>query len=245
MADYLLLVVGITAARIIRDHRSAWNWALLAGTVAVLFFSRVRADSLGALLVLGVAVLPAPRRPVEARIRLILGLVIGAAIIVPSLGGTRFVGAQGGSQSNHGHVGEFIHGVSVAVSHPLGLGLGDQAATATKYQAETGLPPSTLISSGSVAQVSDELGIQALIPWLLTMGFIFYELRRRARGPDDLVTGVGLGLLGLFIAAQFHHAFITYPGPWTFFAAIGLALPGAKPAASTATPDRYPARVAV
>jgi hypothetical protein len=228
MADYLMLIVGITAARVVRERRAPSNYVLLAGAVAVLFFSRIRADSLGALIILVVAVLPAPRRPTEARIRMVVGILLAAVVIVPSLAGTRYVGAQGGSQSNHIHVGEFEHGVEVAVQHPLGLGIGDQAATATKYQAETGLPPSTLLSSGSVAQVSDELGLQALIPWLITMGFIFWELRRRARGPDDLVTGAGLGFLGLFVAAQFHHAFITYPVPWTMFAAIGLALPGIR-----------------
>ena len=236
MADYLLLVVGITTARIVRDRRSPWNYVLLAGCITVLFFSRIRADSLGVLLILVVAVLPAPRRPIEARVRMILAIVIGAAVIVPSLGGTRFVGAQGGSTSNHGHIGEFEHGISVAISHPLGLGIGNQAATASKYTAEVGVPPNSLIQSGSVAQVSDELGIQALIPWLFLMVLIFRALLRRAREPDDLVTGAGLTMVGFFVAAQFHHALITYPGPWTLFAAVGLALaPRPEPEA-----DRLP-----
>jgi hypothetical protein len=223
MGDFLVLVVALVAERISRDRRSWTNYLLLGGSIAALFASRVRADSLAALVVLGLAVLPSPPRPVTARIRLIAAIAIGAAIIIPSLGGTRFVGAQGGNASNQGHIREITNGIHAMVDHPLGLGIGVQPATANRFLL-SGNQIGLYTTDNSITQVGDELGFQALLPWL---GFLIaagVALRRRARGHDPLVAGAGLALIGILIAGQYHHVFLTYPVPWTLWAAIGLAL---------------------
>ncbi|MHB1534689.1 MAG: hypothetical protein ACYC1D_08780, partial [Acidimicrobiales bacterium] len=158
MADYLVLVAALLVERISHDARSPWRYPQLALVMAALFFSRTRADALAAVIVLALAVLPAPRRPIEARVRLIVALLVGAAIVVPALGGTRFLGAHGANTSSQQHVSEVTYGISVIWHHPFGLGLGDQPSTASRFAAATG-QASGVISDNSVTQVGDELGI--------------------------------------------------------------------------------------
>jgi hypothetical protein len=237
MSDFLVVVTALVAERIVRNRRSPWYYLLLAATVGALFFSEVRADTLGALVVLGLVVLPAPRRPTEARIRLLLGFAIGAAIIVPSLAGTRFVGGQGGSSSASGHITEIQYGITVLSHHPFGLGLGDQPSTSLRFDTQTGNQSRNVISDNSVLQVGDELGLQAMIPWLgLTVG-VLLELRRRARRGDELAAAAGLGLLGVLVAGQYHHVFLLFPVPWILWAGVGLALSENRESPKRARPD--------
>lgn len=224
MSDYLVFVVALVAERIVRDRKSPWNYLLLAMCVAALFFSEVRADTLGALVVIALVVLPAPRRAVEARIRLIMALVIGAAIIVPALGGSRFVGGQGGNKASTGHIAELQFGVRVLEHHPFGLGLGDQPSTAARFQSQTNNQTQNDISDDSYLQVGDELGIQAMLPWLGFVGMVLLEARRRASRGDGFAAAAGLGLLGVLIAGLYHHVFLLFPAPWTIWATVGLAL---------------------
>ena len=244
MSDYLILVVALCAERISRDHRSPMNYIILAGAVATLFFSRVRADALAAVIILALIALPAPRRPTEARLRFVLALAVGAAIIIPTLGGTRYVGAEGGSSSSAGHIREIRNGISIIANNPLGLGLGNQPATASRFSTLTN--PTSLISDNSITQVGDELGIEGLVPWLLTIALVLAAFRQRIRWGDELAAAAGFGLLGVLIAGQYHHVFLTYPGPWTLWAAVGLALPpmSAGREAPRAAPTAVPLGIA-
>jgi hypothetical protein len=226
MSDYLLIVAALVAERISRDARSPSNYVLLGAVVGALFFSRVRADALALVVMLVLVVLPAPRRPVEGRIRMILALLVGAALVVPSLSGSRYVGAQGGSSSATGHVKEINRGVSLLVHNPLGLGLGIQPSTITRLAGASG-GQTNITTDNSITQVGDELGIQGLLPWLVLLVLTSAALARRARTADEYTTAAGLALLGVLIAGQYHHVFLVYPVPWTLWATVGLALPGA------------------
>jgi hypothetical protein len=241
MSDYMVLVAGLAVGRITANRRSPWNYLVLASVVAMIFLSRVRAGGLAILILFALALIPAPRQVLEGRIRLILGVLLGAAIIIPSLGGTRFVGGEGASQTNAGHVKELHLGVDLIGQHPLGLGIGEQAVNATRFSSELGISSGVLQASGSVVQVGDELGVQALLPWLLIVAITLRRLRRGRRS-DPFVEGATLALVGILVTGQFHHVFVTYPLAWTLWAAAGLALPANRVAESERSEE--PARMA-
>jgi hypothetical protein len=227
MSDYLVLVVAVVGERIGRHRATVVDFVVLAGCMAAIFFSASRSDALGAVIILALMALPSPRRPIEGRLRFIGSLLVAALIIVPGLGGTRFVDAQGGASSNSGHITEVLRGVDIIATNPLGLGLGDQPATSPNAVTASGASVS-VISDNSITQVGDELGLQALIPWLFMVGFVLLELRRRAKGGDNFAAAMGLGLLGVLIAGQYHHVFLTFPLPWTLWAGAGLALSASR-----------------
>lgn len=225
MSDFLVFVVAILAERIVRDRRTPRNYLFLALVMAALFFSQVRADTLGAAVVLGLVVLPAARRPTHARVRLLLAYAVAAAIIVPSIAGTRYVGGQGGNAKEAtSHLTEIQFGIKVLSHHPLGLGLGDQPSTASRFQAQTGNQARNVVADNSILQVGDELGWPALVPWLAFVVLVLLEARRRAQRGDPLAAAAGLGLLGVLVAGEYHHVFLLFPVPWLVWATVGLAL---------------------
>jgi hypothetical protein len=225
MGDYLVLASAVAAFRITSNRRSPFNYLVLTMSMAAIFFSRSRSDGLAAVLILILIALPTSRSPIEGRVRLIGVLVVAAVLVVPSLGGSRFVGAQGGSASASGHVTEIEDGFRVLLYYPLGLGLGDQPGTATRFAPATAKAVNPgYVSDNLVFQVGDELGFQALLPWLVFMAFVLLEFRRRASRGDTFAAALGFGLLGIVIAGLYHQVFLTYPVPWTLWAGAGLAL---------------------
>lgn len=227
MADFLLVAYALAIERITRQHRSWSSYLLCAGVAAALFASRVRADALAVIVITVVALAPAPQRPAAARWRLVAAVLVTAAILIPSLGGTRFTNSQGGAASTHGHVGELSAGINQLVSHPLGLGIANVAGIGDRF-----VLPSTsqggFTVDNSVLQVGDELGIQALVPWLLMLVFTWLALGRAAREGDAFAGGVRLAFAGILIAGMYHHVFLNFSVSWVLWAAVGLALtPGA------------------
>jgi hypothetical protein len=220
MSDYLIVVVAIAAVRIRNNTGRPWvNYAVLAMSLGAIYFSRVRGDAIAVVVILILMALPGARRPREGRMRLVGVLCIGAILIVPSLGGSRYVGAAGGSSSTSAHITEIEQGLKLFVDRPLGLGLGSEPSD-RQYL----VVASTDTSEDAVLQVSNEIGIQSLLPWLAMMGFILLELRRRARDGDAFASIMGFALLGILIAGLTHHVFLVLPVPWTLWAGVGLAL---------------------
>lgn len=228
MSDYLLLSGALALEHISRNRQSVTVWALLAGVVAALYFSRVRSDALALLILLLIVLLPNRHRTAEGRLRLVAVIVLGAALIVPSLSGSRFVGAQGGAASSNAHVKEVERGISLFEQHPLGIGLGAQPGTAVYLPGSNG-QPTNLTTDNAVTQTAVELGVQGLVPWLLFLIAALVALWKRSRSATDLYAGTAfLAVLGILIAGQFHHVFIEFPVPWTLWAAAGLALPAGR-----------------
>jgi hypothetical protein len=223
MADYLLLSFALAIERIARHERSRWTYLLCGGVLAALFASRVRADSLAAVIITIVALLPAPKRPTTARLRLIGAVCAAGVIVIPSLGGSRFTNGQGGAASNQGHIREVQHGLSELWHYPLGEGIGNVAGVGDKFVLSGG-GQGAFTTDNSVLQVSGELGIQALIPWLIMLGLAWRALGRAARQGDAFAGGVRLALLGIVVAGMYHHVFLNFALPWTLWATAGLAL---------------------
>lgn len=225
MADYLVIVAAVIVERLVRGDRRIALVALFAGVVFALFASQVRADAVAALVVFLVALMPAVGRPVLARWRMVLALAIGAAIVVPALGGTRFAGGHNGGVSASGHIREFTSGFDQVLRQPLGLGLGNQPVTGNRFIAPGA---GSFTSDNSYLQVGDELGILAMLPWLVFVLGSLVALWRRARSPGNpyasTAASAGLALLGMLVAGLFHHVFLNFSTAWTLWPFIGLAL---------------------
>jgi hypothetical protein len=220
LGDYMVMIVAVAAVRIRANLRSPLPFVVLAASIGAIFFTRSRSDGLAAVVILLLIALPSSHTPVEGRFRLIGALILAAVVVAPALGGTRFLGGQGGASSSRGHVTEISSGINLIEHYPLGLGLGAQPGTANRF---TSLTNTAYITDNSITQVGDELGLQALLPWLVMVTLVLLALRRRARG-DPFGATMGFALLGVLIAGQYHHAFLTYPIPWTLWVGAGLAL---------------------
>lgn len=221
MADYLVIVAAILIERLVRGVRHWSLFVLLGGMVFALFVSEVRADAVALLVILVVAMLPAPGRTVVARWGLALIVLIGAALVIPALSGTRFVGGGTGSVSVHQHVRELSTGLNEFGQHPLGVGLGNNPVTSNRF-----INPGSgaFTSDNSILQVGDELGILALVFWLPFVIGSLLGLFRRARLPDASAAASGLALLGVLVAGMFHHVFLNFSTAWTLWALVGLGL---------------------
>jgi hypothetical protein len=224
LGDYTIIVATLAALRIRQNHREWLPYAVLAVSLAANFFTGSRSDGLALIVVLVLVAVPNAKTPVEGRLRLIAGIVLAAVLIVPALAGTRDVGAHGGGKSASGHLSEIQDGLHLIETVPFGLGLGDQPGDSIRFANEQKVIYGGDISDNSITQVGDELGVQALLPWLLMVAFIFLALKRRASSGDFFATVMGLSLLGVMIAAQYHQAFLDYPLPWTLWGGAGLAL---------------------
>jgi hypothetical protein len=224
LGDYMVLVGAVSAVRISHHHRSLFTYVIFAACMANIFFTEVRADAEAIVVVLVIVALPSARSPVEGRLRLIGALVVAAILVVPSLGGTRYVGNAAADKSSAGHVIEIEDGIGVIYYFPLGLGLGQQPGVANRYTQLATLINDGDISDNMVTQVGDELGVQALLPWLAMMALLGWELRKRARNGDEFAAALGFAFLGIVVAGQYHHVFLTFPVPWTLWAGLGLAV---------------------
>jgi hypothetical protein len=96
-------------------------------------------------------------------------------------------------------------------------GIGDRFLLGTKNQG-------SFTIDNAVLQVGDELGVQALMPWLVLMILVWRALGKAAKRADAFAGGIRLAFLAVFIAGMYHHVFLSFPVAWLLWAAIGLAL---------------------
>jgi hypothetical protein len=223
MADFLLIAFAVSLERIARDFRSRASYATCAVILLMLFASRVRADALAAVVIALVAMVPTPNRPIGARLRLLGAILVAAAVVVPAIAGTRFVNAEGGGKSNGAHVTEIASGIDELIRNPLGIGIGNVAGVGDRFVLTTGKQGGFTVDN-AVLQVGDELGFQALLPWLVLMVLVWRALGRAAKESDPFAGGVRLAFLALFVAGMYHHVFLGFPVAWTLWAAVALAL---------------------
>jgi O-antigen ligase len=179
---------------------------------------------LAAVIILVLIALPNARGSREGRLRLVGVLVLAAVLIVPFLGGTRFVGAQGGNASANKHISDFESSISLIETNPLGLGLGSVPSIVNRFDVRGFFIGGEDVSQNLVIQVGYELGVPALVPWLMFMALVLMDLRRRAKRGDPFALAMAFALLGIIVAGLFHHVFVQFPVPWTLWAGAGLAL---------------------
>jgi hypothetical protein len=223
--DYFVICTAIVAVRISHNRGVLLNYVILALLLGANFFTEARSDELAALAVLILIALPTLKSSRQGRIALISALLIGATIVVPYLGDTRFFGGDRSFNAFTAveHRNEINAGLQIIYHDPLGLGIGEQPGVANR-SASLNIINDGDISDNIITQVGDELGVQALLPWLIMVAFVFLELYRRTRDDDpELARAWMYALLGVFIAGQFHQAFLTYSTTWTVWAGAGMA----------------------
>lgn len=222
MADYLVIVFAIVVERLVR-RPGEYLLMIAIGLVGfALFASQVRANAVAAIVVLLASLVPAAGRSTLARWRMVLAVGIAAAVLVPSLTGTRYVGGHNGGVSTTGHINETTHGVDRLIQFPLGQGLGTNPLSVNRFQAQG--QGGAYTSDNSYLQVGDELGILALIPWLIFVAGALTALVRRARAPSYLAASAALALIGVLVTGFFHHVFLDFSGSWTVWALAGVGL---------------------
>jgi hypothetical protein len=239
MSDYLVLVIAVAAVRIASNRQSPFNYVVLAAAMGSIVFSVVRADALAAVIVLVLIALPTSRNSIEGRLRVIVTLVLAAVIIVPSLSGSRFVGAQGANVSTSKHVNDVKDAFGQIETYPLGLGLGSLPSSGTRFNLARFNNYNEDITQNVFTQVSFELGLEALLPWLIMMTFVLLALKRRAGDGDMFAAAMGFGLLGVVLAGLGHHVFLAFPVPWTIWCGAGLALSANQVQKPEELPDRW------
>ncbi len=193
--------------------------------MGTIFFTQARANEIAAVVLLILIGLPTAKSPVEGRLRIGAVILVGAILVVPTLAhSSRFFNNSVAAQSSTGHIYEFDQGVGIIYYYPLGLGLGQQPGVANRVGTLATLINGGDNSDNMITQVGDELGLQALIPWLAMMIFALIALKRRASTGDLMAVTGGFALLGIVICGQFHHVFLEFPVPWTLWAMVGMGL---------------------
>lgn len=225
MADYLVIVFAVLIERLVRRPGEYLLMPVLGVVGFALFASQLRANAVAVLVVLLASLVPATGRSVLARWRMVLAIAIAAALVVPALAGTRYVGGHNGGTSTSGHIHEITNGIDHLVQFPLGQGLGTNPLSVNRFQAQG--QGGAYTSDNSYLQVGDELGILALIPWLFFVFGVLRALVRRARAPSYVAASAALALVGVLVTGFFHHVFLDFSGSWTVWALAGMGLNGA------------------
>jgi hypothetical protein len=198
---------------------------VLALSLGTIFFTEARANQIAAVVLLILIGLPTAKSPVEGRLRIGAVILVGAILVVPALAhSSRFFNNSVAAQSSTGHIYEFDQGIGIIYYYPLGLGLGQQPGVANRVGTLAALINGGDNSDNMITQVGDELGLQALIPWLAMMIFALIALKRRAATGDLMAVTGGFALFGIVICGQFHHVFLEFPVPWTLWAMVGMGL---------------------
>lgn len=235
MADLLLVVFAFVLERTARAQR--WRSAIVVfGLIGVtMLFSQIRADLLAAGALLCLVVLPRRGRTPVARIGIVILILVAAVVALPTVAGTRVTGGGNAEQSNKDHLGEFSLAVHLMTDHPLGIGLGNNPATADRFQLAPG-KQGALTGDNSWLQVGDELGWPGIVVYTVMIIALFTQLIRKGRG-DPFPNATLLAFAGIWIAGQFHHVFLSFPQAWALWAAVGLALPARSPADDSGPAD--------
>lgn len=223
MADLLLVALAFVLEQTVRARRWRSSLVIFAAIGMTLVFSQVRADLLAAGALLLLVLLPRRGRTPVARVGIVI-LILGSVVLaLPALSGTRVTGGGTAQNSNQAHVGEFGLAIALLTNHPLGIGLGNNPATADRFQ----LPADqqgALTGDNSWLQVGDELGIPGLLTYTAFIALVFAWLIKAGRD-EPFANGALLAFTGIWIAGMFHHVFLSFPQAWALWAAVGLALP--------------------
>jgi O-antigen ligase len=161
----------------------------------------------------------------------VAGLLAAAALAILSSFDQRFA-AQ--NQSNYDERAAFVSAASAMLSdHPLGIGANNYVLTANMegYNAKAGVAPTSTSSGANVHNVyllvAAETGYVGLTAYLLVLlsplGMAFgcgWRSRDDQRG--DLLLGIGMALLTVYIHSFFEWIFITFEPQYMFAVELGL-----------------------
>ena len=222
---YLTVPLGLALRRAVRPSGARLAW-LPAGVIALALLLTLTRSAIFAGLVVTLVTLGASSRGVPARrARLVLLLIAGAIVLAPVVAssglGARSATTLQNSGSTSDHLRGLRHGLDALVHAPTGLGLGTQPGVGDRFAVAN-----KLTSEDSYLQIGDELGVAALILWVILLLTLLFALAR-ARAADDpdvalatalFAVGVGLALGGFML-----HVWLDFTLAWSFWGGAGLA----------------------
>lgn len=224
-----LLLPGLALAldRVLAGRRPVLltaGWAVLvtAAVVATLTRSAVLAAGVVVLVTFGYAL--TRRRPGRVQLAvggLLLALVVGPFVATSTLA-ERASSSFSGDISARGHKQNSLEAVRVVLTQPLGRGLGTGPAAGQRYDVAQ-----RVTSENAYLQVGAEVGVAAMLLFVLLVVAVLRALARRARQPGEhgdvaaalLAAGTGLALGGMFL-----HVWLDFPTALTFWLLAGVVL---------------------
>lgn len=211
----------VTGARARAAHVAT---ALLVGGAVVTTLTR--SAILGVVVVLAVTLRMGAARQRPGRVALAVGLALAVVLLAPLAGSStvaeRAASTFSGDESAQGHRESSLAAAEEVLRDPLGRGLGTAPGVGQRFDVR-----SRVTSENAYLQVGAELGLAAMVVFVLLLGGILLALRRRALGnaPDAwaasvlLAAGSGLALGGMFL-----HVWLDLGTALTFWSLAGAAL---------------------
>lgn len=222
---FLLLPFAAAVELTMRQH-TRLSYAVGGLTAFALLFANVRSAQVGAVVIVILAVRPAPGRNRASRLRLVLILAAGLLALVPAAASSGFTDratavSQTDDQSTNAHVNSLRAGITALGEYPLGLGLGTQPGVGSRFAVKT-----NLTSENSYIGVGNELGIPTMLAFTLLVILLLRQIgRARARDTEGTFSSaVRAAAVALSIGGLFLHVWLYYAAASTLWALAGLAI---------------------
>jgi hypothetical protein len=201
VGTFLLGALAFAAHRVVRRDARMFTYVSGALILVIILLSQTRSAAIGALVVL----LLIARRPGAAfavgRAQFALVALLVLALAAPFSAATGLSNRVSSGDTLAAHVDATSTGVEQIVSNPIGGGLGT-ASLGTRFGADA------VTAENAYLQVGDELGIVAMILFLVVLLASFRALGRVARTSGsigDVAYAVRCGGIALFVAGMFLH----------------------------------------
>jgi O-antigen ligase len=227
MAYYLLAVIAIAGARMVRRGVRPFEAAVVLVSTLAIFYSFSR-SAMALVGLVGVIVAVASGRLSRQAGSLSLAAAIFVAVMtLLGAGGQIASGADAEDERTSAHLDRFAAGVERIVERPLGSGLGTSSATADRFEIEDRVQ-----TENYYLRVGVELG---LLGSVLVVALVVGVLRRliaaaKRDGPSvaGAVAAFGAAAAGALVLENFSELSMA----WTVAAIVGFALPAAGAGAS-------------
>jgi hypothetical protein len=222
----LVIALAVLVERLVRGDTTA---PVVIGVLTCglgLLFTQTRSSIVGAVVLVAVALRPAPGRRNQARYAVIAGgiaimalpLVLGAGLA------DRFT--EGDKASDEVHEARVDEALDTIVHHPLGIGLGMGSTAA-------GRPAAGAVSvENQVLDTAVQLGVLGTVLLFGQLAALVVLLRRAARraGPMSQTAAFAArtAILGLLVPLWYQQAFGLIEVSWVLFAIAGTALGAAE-----------------
>lgn len=230
LAFYLLVPIGLVAARLVRRGITPLPTAALGVLAAGLLATLTRSAVAGALLGGCVLLLACGAR---GRVRGLVAVVALAAVLAQTgaaslLSGRVEEARSGVDVSASGHEDRVREAAHALRDRPLGLGLGTAAGVGDRFDTS-----GRLTTENAYLQVGLELGLVAMVVFVAAFGALLRELWRERDHPSRsvLVPGVLFATVALCLTGMFLHVWQDFTVSISFWVLAALALPLPRQAA--------------
>jgi hypothetical protein len=223
-----VLVIGL-AVLVERLFRGDATPAVVLGVLASgvgLLFTQTRSSIVGAIVLVAVALRPAPGRRNRARYAVLASAVALVAIPVVLGAGLADRFTEGDELSDDVHEARVEDAVDTIVHHPLGIGLG-MGSTAGGRPAE-----GAVSVENQVLDTAVQMGVLGSVLLFGQLAALIVLLRRAAvrAGPTSQTAAFAArtAILGLLVPLWYQQAFGLIEVSWVLFAIAGSALGAAE-----------------